>query len=945
MGMMQRRGSTPGTRAPWEAFFALLALILLYSGSALAQSTHQPAPESVDGWMVIGDFSGSADLGLVSRLSNWFFEYERGDSLYQDMGDLGIGLGGDSGNFSWKLDWFFRRRVARSQELKPRGATITADDISYFSNINTSRIRLRTNWDYLRDANDIAGVGVEVEGGFSVTMARKRQPLFFTDDTDPTDILSSPLEEFKEFFVEEDVNLKENDVVYVTVGSMAAVVDGAAAAVGNRLANTEQAAIYWDEYSRPMMLFPRTGIPVRLRVFTGDDPTLAIGDSLTFLTFVGLSPLNARVDKAGARVGWKRYLRLLRETTILKEPDDIVLVRVRDWRGNGNELQPFKYRPGVKLWIFRLSYTFFESIIDRFREKVSDTTYRIDLETEAGMEKFRQLLKQGGRTRITPQLAEFPEEEGVEVLYSETESGRTHNARLRANLFSLFEYRRQQLGSTRRIVTREAELREITRGRLKRYRNRITQKRQANLRSVITVQSDLEWYAAPGAEGSPTDERLAVTVNSNVSLDFASEEEIRTLARTVQEILGLSQPHPVLSELQEREVEGRTKLRLDLMVSFGPREIARFGEVTEDDIWRAMAALLLGSEHESAWATSTDRHWWEPGAKPYSGPEPSVRHIGIYYDRLRGYEKPSGNDRFFTPDHTRSQRLFKMARKAVRKFKKLQIVFGEDQDCLQCLIDGYASQLDVYLIQALAVKFAGGVEGGGVGFDFKFLVGDMTRPAGASNDVVHGYHIDSAHLVQNTETIRDSPPRLRKGQAWLNVSGPEAESRGTEASCWRLRVFSDYLFADDLRLRMYGRMSWKRKKDVRVSTNLVPLGEPRSVEELPGVEKLGELVFSRQRNSLTSEYGVGRNVSETLGGSDSWAIDLDLPRYFYDVPLPALVGASENVNYTVLLRVVNSTGLPVTEEQEIRLRLPENWRELVPEPCLAGEMVAETTSP
>jgi hypothetical protein len=78
---------------------------------------------------------------------------------------------------------------------------------------------------------------------------------------------------------------------------------------------TEALGPGWDEYSRPMMLFPQTGIPVKLSVFTGDDPTLTVGDSLTFLTFVGLSPLAAGVNNYGVRLGYQRYLRLLRETT------------------------------------------------------------------------------------------------------------------------------------------------------------------------------------------------------------------------------------------------------------------------------------------------------------------------------------------------------------------------------------------------------------------------------------------------------------------------------------------------------------------------------------------------------------------------------------------------------------------------------------------------------
>lgn len=935
------RGKAPScSRQAGRALSSFLAFGVLCASSSQAR-LRPLAPEPVEGWLVIGDFTGSADVGLTSLVNNWFFEYERGDSLYRDMGDLGVGIGGEIGGVKPRLDWYFRRRVASSQEQKPAGSMITADDISYLSNVNTSRLRLRVDWNYLENADEWASVGVRTEGGFSVSLARKRQPTVWVDETKPTQDLGSMGSEFREFFVEEDVNFKENNVVYVTVGSMAAVVDGAAAGVGNRFASTEQAAVYWDEYSRPMMLFPKTGIPVKLSVFTGDDPAMAVGDSLTFLTFTGLSPLTAGVNKSGIRLGYQRYLRLLRETTVLKEPDDELLVRVRDWRGNGNEVTPFKYRPEVRLWIFRIGYTFFESVVDRYRERVSDVTYRIDLKTEAGMETFRQLLKQSGKVRVTPKVPEVESETegGVEILYTELDRGKTHNGRVRANFFSWFSYNLRQLGNTRRIVTRDAEFREITRGRMKEFRNVITQKRKAKLRSVIRVQSDIDWFN-PSAADSHEDERLATTISTNISLGYASQAEVRTLVKGVGAVLGLSTPHPALQELLLRKVDGRTEFALDMVVSFGPKETKRLDEIPEDDVWRALAELLLGPEYGEAWATATARHWWEPGAPAYAGPQPSARHIGRYYDSLRGYEKPPGRNRFFDPQYKRSQKLYRIAKKTVRKFKRLQLAFGEDGDCLQCLIDGYSTELDFYLMQALAVRFGGGVEGGGVGYEFKFLLGDMTKPVAGSNDVLHGFHLDAAEIVPNTETIRDSPPRLRNGQALLNVTGSEPDAEAVDAPCWKVRLFSDHLFADDLKLRLQGRKSRRMKRDVPLVTFLFPLGEPHSIEELPEIELARELFNARTQQSLSSQYAVGRNYMETLGGEASWASEMDLPDYFYEIEVPPLEEASLNQDYVALLRVVNPTGLPVTEEQEIKMRLPEDWIGEVPEHCKLLQEVA-----
>jgi len=124
-------------------------------------------------------------------------------------------------------------------------------------------------------------------------------------------------------------------------------------------------------------------------------------------------------------------------------------------------------------------------------------------------------------------------------------------------------------------------------------------------------------------------------------------------------------------------------------------------------------------------------------------------------------------------------------------------------------------------------------------------------------------------------------------------------------------------------------------------TVLLPLGEPNPIDELPEIELARELFDARTRMSLSSHYGVGRNYMETLGGETSWAADLDLPDYFYEIEVPPIAEATLDHDYTVLLRVVNPIGLPVTEEQEIRLRMPANWIEQAPEHC---EMIQEVTA-
>ena len=95
--------------------------------------------------------------------------------------------------------------------------------------------------------------------------------------------------------------------------------------------------------------------------------------------------------------------------------------------------------------------------------------------------------------------------------------------------------------------------------------------------------------------------------------------------------------------------------------------------------------------------------------------------------------------------------------------------------------------------------------------------------------------------------------------------------------------------------------------------------------------------------SLSSQYAVGRNYAEHLGGETSWASELDLPEYFYEIDVPLVEEeAGLSNDYAALLRVVNSVGLPVTEEQVIRMNLPEEWIDDVPDRCQIFQQTAAT---
>ena len=58
-------------------------------------------------------------------------------------------------------------------------------------------------------------------------------------------------------------------------------------------------------------------------------------------------------------------------------------------------------------------------------------------------------------------------------------------------------------------------------------------------------------------------------------------------------------------------------------------------------------------------------------------------------------------------------------------------------------------------------------------------------------------------------------------------------------------------------------------------------------------------------------------------------------RYFYEIYVPRFDVPTNKKGYTILLRLLNPSGLPVTEEQEILVQAPKNYEQLVPAGCWA----------
>ena len=932
-------------------------LAICFRGTGWAAQEPEPEISRESTWMIVGTFKGAAHPGLLGQLSNYVFEYENDDSLFRDFGDLGIGIGTDIGSVELDLDFNFRHRIVSSQETIPPGESITSEDISLLRKVGTARSRLRLTWEYLPEiitADD--GIAIQVEGGYSVSTSRAHPPTI--QASDPLAGLILDPETQASYKEENEVSMKDHGVVYVTAGSAAAVVDSISGYIGSKFADTERAAVYWDDYAEPIMLFPKTGLPLKMRVFMGDNKMLAVGDRLSFTSFVAVSPFVMGIDQYGVRLGYRYFFRFLRETTVEKLPDSVVNVRVRNWRGRGGELTPFKYRPEVRLWIFKIGYTFFESVRDNFREKTTDEVYRVDLKTEEGMAFFKKLVKQSGRVNPNPKLPEPEEIEGMETLASEESHGKNQNFRVRANFFSWYRYRNSKLATTRRITTQDADLTEALRVNSREYLNRFGRRRDVRRRSVIIAQSDVRWQddvviEEVNREGEveevhPEDEKLAVLISTNYSNRWANAADVRALARGVDQILGLKGTDAVLEDFKQFESEERTRLTVYLDINFGPEQIRTGAGVSDEEVWRVLGELLLGPEHADAWISEAKRFWWEPDAPPYRGVDPPVSHITRYYDQQRGFGyRPFKRSRVFDPTQYRSSDLYRIAKKTFKKMERLVTLFLERPDCLKCLVRGYSTGKDIFLVQALAVRFSGGVETGGVGYDYHFLVGNMVRPIGGSNGIEHGYQLPRvSEILYSAEQTWESPPRLRAGQMLVNASGRDQQLEEGEP-CAKVRLFSDHYFDDDLSLKMI----WRRKRmtaDRSLRVDFASLGEPTEFTQAEADK--GFIDYSRfdSESTLSSEYESFEDRMRSMShGSSPFNGRFEQARYFYDIYIPHFNLQPAKKGFTILLRLLNPDGLPVTEEQEILMMAPKGYDQLVPAECWQfsdEDPIAETSA-
>ncbi len=870
-------------------------------GGAEAVSAVERGIPPEPGWQIAGSFEGSSGPGVLSQLNNWLFENERDGDLYQDLANLSIGVGYDYGGVD--LDWYndFERRVVSVHDELPAGAWLTPADVSGYREISQARSRLRLTWDYLPDLVGELDFGAQVEGGYVVGLAR-RPPAF--DGSEPRDRLvrRGRRREFSEFLREHGI-ADTKQPLYLAAGWAGGLIDMAAGGLGSRVADTERAVVFFADYGEPVVLFPDLGLPLRDELFDPASDALAPGDAVTYTAFVGLSPARAAFGERGVKASLRRFWRFLRETTVERRDATHVLVRVRRSLSEGNEVIPLKIRAEVRLTGISVAYDFFEARRDRFDEQVDDTTYRIDLADREGFAFFRKLLAASATVKPLDEPLAPPPASGVQLLRATRREGPVRDRRLRARLFSWFGYTWETLATRHHIETPQLSLDEIVRRRVRELRKPFGRRRDYQSNFVLTAQSEIEWKdpaavpsraarspgvagPEPGA-GRPT--AAAVTVETSIASRRVRDSDLAELRENLERVLGRAELPPALRELEAAGPFATSGLTLNLRLSFGQRQIERLLAVSDEELWRLLAELLLGAEYRDAWATPERRYEWMPIERAHGRPPSTAEHISQVYDRLRGERRLRGKGLGLSLAYLDSRTLFIKASRLAERLAEArrELAAGE---CLPCVANLFSGASDSVLLQALLVSIAGGVGAeGDVGYALELFTDQLTRPVRFGNGLVYTYrHQRRPEPVREVYSLRDAEPRLRAGEI-LMPSDPRSGE-----PCWKLRLYSDLVFADDMRLRLALRDA-RPGADAPVDVRLVGLAPPLSIPAAPFV----------------------------------------VARYAYELPLAWPREIHAGPAYTLLMRVISPDGEPVTEEQELRLRLPADWAERAGDICPA----------
>jgi hypothetical protein len=562
----------------------------------------------------------------------------------------------------------------------------------------------------------------------------------------------------------------------------------------------------------------------------------------------------------------------------------------------GNELTPLKVRPEIRiLGVLTLGYTFFEQVYTNGNRTSYETAYRIDLNDPRGMECFKAILGDGRHTRMRPLAEAAVERDGAEKLAAEIRRGDNRSALRRFRCFSLFNNRKWRVASSDIVETDGQRLLETvlanTWSKKKTLGRNVNRSRQLLIRALTDI-SDEGFTNAPIGDTDLAE----VTLITGIRNEFASGNDVRWTARVLRRMLEWDD-HPVLDELAEVDPELVTRFSLNLRLSLDGEHVDRMAYATEDEVWTELADLLLGRSQRDVWSTPEKRKAWKRAIR--KSRRNNVELVAA--DAISPGLKP------MTP-----KARYRLARHSVKKFGKLQTLAREG-DCLTCLTGNFKKWNKATTMQVLMAR-VGRAEGGGeIGYHYEVFTDEMLRPMTVSNDVQYQMPIrreiddtmreaivgqrirslegeTSAQEITRARTgwqgdrfLEPSLSRLNGGEVLLN-RGVEVAAGEPTPPCWTLRLYTDVKFSDELSLRIDLRENRGGiKADVPLGHSHFAMGEPTEVIQTP---------------FMTS-------------------------RYSYDIPLPAAEQMQGGNRYNLLLRILNTDGLAVSEEQQVQLEWPQ----------------------
>jgi len=439
----------------------------------------------------------------------------------------------------------------------------------------------------------------------------------------------------------------------------------------------------------------------------------------------------------------------------------------------------------------------------------------------------------------------------------------------------------------------DIEFREVGLAWLRRLRKRIGKDRDWTKQFLVSAQGNLSLEGHGGRDPDwekPTvNGAIAVNLFSGFQSKQAPADEVRRQANLLAQGLG---PHPVLEQLASKDQVEPSDFFVSLRISLGPHHLLRLLEAEEQEVWVELAEILLGAPHGDAWASPEARRLWRRRRHR----EAYQEHLSLSLDSL--------------PWQTRKQLglkgRYRLAKRAVKKYERTRELI-RNTDCLPCLSDAFKKEKDVVLLQMLFYRLAAESVGAPPGYHYEIFAQPLLAPVTVTNNVKYDFlaagegleeamgETASARETETEETmrrmsaaqvisggaktlVRASDARIRAGDLYLDVD-PEAPAG---AAALKLRLFSDYRFSPELALRIDLRESKTTSADLPEGTRVVALGEPAGVVKTPFADA----------------------------------------RYYYDIPLTPPEVLERGKGYTILLRVLNPDGLPVSEEQQLRFLWP-----------------------